>query len=201
MAKHQGKSSLLLVISLAVVGGLIFWELKPQPIPIQAIAEAEITPNPEQTLFANSSDGKINLEMKQQKNTDTITWTLTAKKDEEAANTIWWQTLAADNMISIPFNTVSPDNKYMFLKQSGPDKNRYLVLTTSGKSLNSGAQTVEFAELFETKHPEYIITEVTGWGGMNLIVFNTDKVTGGIGPSFWFDLSGKSFILLSNRFE
>lgn len=201
MAKHQGKSSLIIIITAAVIGGLVFWRLKPQSIPIQAIAEAEITPNPEQTWLANSSDGKINLEMKQKKNGSTITWTLTAKQGEEAANTIWWQTLPADTTISIPLNTVSPDNKYMFLKQTGPDKNRYLVLATSGKPLKSGAQTVEFAELFEAKHPEYKISEVTGWGGMNLIVLNTDKATGGIGPSFWFDLSGKSFIQLSNRFE
>ena len=143
---------------------------------IQAIAEP--SPSPEQTLAGISSDGKINLEMKQEKGASAITWTLTAKQGEEAASTIWWQTLAAETTISIPLNTVSPDNKYMFLKQTGPDKTRYLVLTTSGKPLKSGAQTVEFAELFEAKYPEYKITEATGWGGMNLIVFNTDKAKG-----------------------
>lgn len=201
MVKHQGKSALLLVISLAVVGGLMFWQLKPQPVPIKAITEPSPSPNPEQIIFANSSDGKINLEMKQEKGASAITWTLTARQGEEAAKTIWWQSLPNETTISIPFNTVSPDNKYMFLKLAGPDKIRYFVLTTSGKPLVSGAQTVEFSELFEAKYPEYIISEVTGWGGTNLIVFNTDKVSGGIGPSFWFDLSGKSFIQLSNRFE
>lgn len=201
MAKHQGKSSLLLVIGLSVVGGLMFWQFKPQPVPIKTITEPNPSPNPEQILYANSSDGKINLEMKPEKGANTTTWTLTARQGEEAAKTIWWQTLPAETMISIPFNTVSPDNKYMFLKQAGPDKNRYLVLTTSGKPLSSGAQTVEFVELFEAKHPEYIITEATGWGGINLIVFNTDKAGGGAGPSFWFDVSGKSFIQLANRFE
>ena len=61
--------------------------------------------------------------------------------------------------------------------------------------------TIEFAELFESKYPEYKITAVTGWGGLNLIVINTDKIDGGTGPSFWFDLSGHSFIRLSNRFN
>ena len=201
MAKHQVKSSLWLIISVAVVAGLMFWRLRPnpQPIPIKVITEA--SPSPEPTLSANSSDGEITLEMNQTKGADTITWTLTASEAQEVAKKIWWQTLPKDTTISIPFNTVSPDNKYLFLKQARPDKTRYLVLTVSGEPMIPETQTVEFAELFESKYPDYKITEVTGWGGINLIVFNTDKIAGGIGPSFWFDLSGRSFILLSNRFE
>lgn len=199
MAKPQGKSSLWLVISVAVVGGLMFWRPNSQLPPIKVITEASPSPGP--TLFATSSDGEITLEMNQTKSTDTITWTLTASEAQEAVKKIWWQTLPKDTTISIPFNTVSPDNKYLFLKQAGPDKTRYLVLTVSGEPMIPESQTVEFAESFESEYPDYKITEVTGWGGINLIVFNTDKIEGGIGPSFWFDVGGKSFIQLSNRFE
>ena len=201
MANHQAKSSLWLVISVAVVGGLLFWRLNPNPqlAPIKVITEA--SPSPAPTLFANSSDGEISLEMNQVKSADAITWTLTASKDEEVAQKIWWQTMPKDTTMSIPFNTVSPDNKYMFLKQEGSNKTRYLVLTVNGKPMMPETQTVEFGESFESKYPDYVITEVTGWGGINLIVFNTDKTAGGIGPSFWFEIPSKSFILLSNRFE
>ncbi|MBU1085246.1 MAG: hypothetical protein ABIJ43_05700 [Candidatus Beckwithbacteria bacterium] len=202
MAKHQVKLSLWLIISVAVVVGLMFWRSnppQPQPVPIKVITEASSSPEP--TLFANSSDGEITLEMNQTKGADTITWTLTVSKAQEAAKKIWWQTLPKDTTMSIPFNTVSPDNKYLFLKKVGPDKTRYLVLTVSGEPMISETQTVEFAELFESKYPDYKITEVTGWGGINLIVFNTDKVEGGIGPSFWFDVLTGAFIRLSNRFE
>ncbi len=199
MAKPQSKLSLWLIIGVAVVGGLMFWRPSPQPVPIKVITEA--IPSPEPTLFANSSDGKIDLEMNQTKNAGTIRWSLTASEANEVARNIWWQTLPQDTTMSIPFNTVSPDYKYMFLKQAGPDKTRYLVLTTSGEPMVPESQTVEFAESFESEYPDYIITEVTGWGGINLIVFNTDKTEGGIGPSFWFDVASKSFILLSNRFE
>src|SRR3972149_5869304 len=61
--------------------------------------------------------------------------------------------------------------------------------TTSGEPLSQDSETIEFAELFETKYPDYKITAVTGWGGINLIVFNTDKINGGTGPSFWFGFS------------
>ena len=201
MANPQGKSSLWLIIGVAVVAGLIFWRpsSSPQPPPIKVITEA--SPSRAPTLFAISSNGEIALEMDQTKSADTITWTLIASEGDELAKKIWWQTLPQDTTMSLPFNTVSPDYKYMFLKQAGPDKTRYLVLTLSGEPMTPETQTVEFAESFESEYPDYKITEVTGWGGINLIVFNTDKIEGGIGPSFWFDVASKSFILLSNRFE
>jgi hypothetical protein len=199
MAQHQGKSSLWLVIGLAVVGGLVFWWPEPESVPIKVLTE--VSPSPEPILSAISADGEVTLEMNQTKGTDTITWTLTANQAEEVAKTIWWQTMPKDTTMSIPFNTVSPDNKYLFLKQTGTDKIGYLVLTVSGEPIIPETQTIEFAEKFESEYPEYKITEVTGWGGINLIVFNTDKVEGGIGPSFWYDVPNRSFILLSNRFE
>jgi len=199
MAKHQDKLSLWLVIGLAIVAGLVFWWPKPESEPIQVLTEA--SPSPEPILSAISADGEVILKMKQAKETETITWTLTANQVEEVAKTIWWQVLSQDTTMSIPFNTVSPDNKYLFLKQTGPDKIGYLVLTVSGEPIIPEIQTIEFAELFELEYPEYKITEVTGWGGIDLIVFNTDKVEGGIGPSFWYDVASRSFIRLSNRFE
>lgn len=206
MAKHPVKLLLWLVIGLAIIGGFVFWRfnkpvymLKPESVPIQVMTEA--SPVPEPVLSGISPDGEVVLEMKQVKGAGIITWTLTASRAEEAVKTIWQQSLPQEVVMSIPFNTVSPDNKYLFLKQSGPDKNQYLVLTVSGQPVIGESQTVEFAELFESEHPEYIITEATGWGGINLIVFNTDKAGGGIGPSFWYEVPSGSFIRLSNRFE
>ena len=197
MAKHRSKPVLFLAVVLAAAGVLMFRRQSPQPTPIDVIAES----SPEVTLSGMSADGKIILTLKQKKGADTTGWTLTAKQGEEAAKTIWSAALPVDTTMSIPLNAVSPDNKYMFLKQIGPDKTRYVVLTTSGAPLPKGVQTVEFVDKFESKYPEYKISEATGWGGLNLIVFNTDQVKGGVGPSFWFDLSGQSFIRLSNRFN
>lgn len=199
--KNQSKSLLWLVISLTVVGGLMFLWPKPVGAPIQEITVSSPSPSPEPILTAISADGEIALEMKQVKGAEMITWTLKAGRDKKAFRKIFWQTLSKDMTMSIPFNTVSPDNKYLFLKQSGPDKTRYLVLTTSGEPIMPETQTIEFAKQFESEYPEYVITEATGWGGIDLIVFNTDKIEGGIGPSFWYEVPTKSFIRLSNRFE
>ena len=201
MAPHQGKKLLLwIVIGLAVVAGLVWWRSnKPESVPIQVMTEA--SPSPEPILSAVSGDGEVNLEMRQTKGVETNTWTLTASRAKETAKTIWWQVLPQDISMSIPFNTVSPDNKYLFLKQTKADKTRYLVLRVSGEPIMAESRAVEFAEEFESKYPEYVITEATGWGGINLIVFNTDKVEGGTGPSFWYEVPSGAFIRLSNRFE
>ena len=199
MVKRRSKSLLPVIFAVAVIGGLLFWRQSPQPTTIDVIAEA--SPSPESVQTAESSDGKIALEMNGKKGTETTTWSLTARQAGAAAKRIWSEALPHDTTMSIPVNAVSPDNKFLFLKQDGSDKPRYLVLTTSGEPLTQESPTIEFAELFESKYPEYKITAVTGWGGLNLIVINTDKIDGGTGPSFWFDLSGHSFIRLSNRFN
>jgi hypothetical protein len=98
-------------------------------------------------------------------------------------------------------NTVSPDNKYFFIKETVPGKTLYLVFSADGKPITKESHYVEFAEKFSARYPDLKITEATGWGGMNLIVFNTDKADGGSGPSFWFEVPNGSFIQLSNRFN
>jgi len=199
MAKHQDKSSLWLLVGLAMVGGLVFLWPKPQEVPIQEITEPSLTSAP--VLTAISADGEIELKMSQTKRNGSITWTLRTIRNEDEVRRIFWKTLPKDTTLSIPFNSVSPDNKYLFLKQTGPDKTHYLVLTTSGDPMFTEIQTIEFAEQFELEYSEYKITEVTGWGGIDLIVFNTDTAEGGIGPSFWYEIPSRSFIRLSNRFE
>jgi hypothetical protein len=199
MVKRRAKSLLPIIIAVAVIGGLMFWRQSPRPAAIDVIALP--SPSPESILSSQSSDGKIALTLGQKKGTDTTTWSLTVSQSGALAKKIWSAALPHDTTFSIPFNAVSPDNKYLFLKQTEPDKTRYLVLSTSGAPISQDSQTIEFAGLFESKYPEYKITAVTGWGGLNLIVINTDKIKGGTGPSFWFDLSGHSFIQLSTRFE
>ena len=198
MVKPRSETLLLLILAVAV-GGLWFWRQAPRPAKINQLTEASPSPVPD--LTGQSPDGKISLTLKQQPGAAAITWTLTASQDGAAAERIWWQTLPADTALSLPPNSVSPDNQYLFLQLSGADSHRYLVLTATGLPLGKETQTVEFAEAFSAQYPEFKITAVTGWGGVNLIVFNTDKISGGIGPSFWFDVPSRSFIRLSNRFN
>lgn len=200
MAKRQSKSLLALLLAAAVIGALLLWRPTAQTPRIEQMAIPSPSPSLAQT--AEASDGKISLELTRKQGIETTIWSLTASQAGTGVNKrIWSAVLPSDTNVSVPFNAVSPDNKYLFLKQAGPDKTRYLALTTSGAPISQDFETIEFGELFESKYPEYKITAVTGWGGLNLIVLNTDKASGGTGPSFWFEIPSQAFIRLSNRFN
>ena len=169
---------------------------KPSYPPPMAIA------NQAYSSVVGSPDGKWNLTMKEVKNKEGKTYTFSIV-DESNGNSkeIYTKTVSTEATMSIPLNTFSPDDKYVFVKEVGPTDTSYFVMTTTGVEIAKDTQTFEIVSLFAEKHPNYKIIDATGWGGMNLIVFNTDKVSGGIGPSFWFEVPSKSFIQLSNRFN
>src|SRR3989304_821217 len=123
MVNRPSKSLLPVMIALAAIGALVFWRQAPQPATIEGIAEA--SPNPESGQTGESSDGKIALEMSGKKAAEPPPWPLTAGQTGSPAKRIWSAALPHDTTMSIPFNAVSPDNKYLFLKQVGPDKTRY----------------------------------------------------------------------------
>ena len=154
------------------------------------------------TTDVESSDGKFKLSMLETKEKSDIVYTFSVlNEDTGSATRILSKTVSLDTTMSIPLNSFSPDDKYVFLKETTGDQNSYWVLTSSGANLTNDSQTEEISSVFMAKYQNYKITDVTGWGGMNLIVINTDKTEGGIGPSFWFEVPSKAIIPLSNRFN
>jgi len=95
--------------------------------------------------------------------------------------------------ISIPFNTWSPDNRFVFIKEP---RKTFLVWDTEGEEQSSNV-----SELFKAKYEDLILADVTGWAAPDLLIVNTKTEAGDIGPSLWFDVKSKSFIALSTRFN
>lgn len=191
------KTKILITILLLISAIAVFVAFRPQKqdrannpyVPPVALAQ------PSKATEITSPDGKMILTMKEEKGKENVTYIFTLK--DEAKNTqnqVYTNIVPMNVSMSIPLNTFSPDNKYFFLKESNGQDN-YLAFSVSG------TQIANFSDLFYAKHPEYKITEATGWGGINLIVFNTENIEGEVGPSFWFDIPSKSFIQLSNRFD
>ncbi|HKB88864.1 MAG TPA: hypothetical protein VKC53_04450 [Patescibacteria group bacterium] len=203
MDKHQ--SRIIILACLLISGAIVFFASHPrgevqtvgpirtnQPI---AIAKAD---DPARVV---ASDGKMSLTMREEKGKETTTYTFVAKNESIGSeNQIYSKTVPLGTVFSIPLNTFSPDDKYLFLKETSASGDTYLAMTSSG-ALIKDAQTLDISSLFTAKYDSYKITDVTGWGGMTLIVVNTDKTDGGVGPSFWFDVTSKGFIRLSNRFN
>jgi hypothetical protein len=162
------------------------------------IAKADVP----QEISVVSPDGKWALKMSEEKgenDTTYIFWILNLVKSSQKE--IFRKTVPSGSALTIPQNTFSPDDKYVFIKENSAGDVHYLVLSASGAPLAKGIPTMEISGLFAAKYPDYKITDVTGWGGQSLIVINTDKNDGGQGPSFWFDVGSGSFIQLGTRFN
>ncbi|OGY07913.1 MAG: hypothetical protein A2700_01265 [Candidatus Blackburnbacteria bacterium RIFCSPHIGHO2_01_FULL_44_64] len=152
------------------------------------------------TVTVGSPDGKSNLTMKTEKGEAQDIYTFFIQEKDGVESEIYKKNVPAGTAISIPFNTFSPDNKYLLLKEASSASVIYFVVSTNGKPFSEDLPVAEITTPFLLKYEKYNITDVTGWGGLNLVVINTDKKAGGTGPSFWFDVSSRSFIQLSTRF-
>ncbi len=202
MAKHLFR--IIIPVCLVISAVSVFYILRfgrqgqERPSYAPPVANAE----PSYLTTAESPDGKIMLTMKEEKGSGTVTYTfLISSQSDGIQKEIFTKTVPTGTGLSIPHNSFSPDNKYLFLKETASGQTSYLVLSAAGAPVAQNAQTFDISSLFTDKHSDYKITDVTGWGGVNLIVFNTDKSDGGQGPSFWFEVPSGAFIQLSNRFN
>lgn len=143
----------------------------------------------------DSPDGKLTLSMKTTKGGSGVTYSFIISGKE-----IFGKTVDPSIAFSIPHNTWSPNNKYVFLKETGIAGANFFVLSVSEGSSSQDEQTANITDLFTQKYPDLKIGDVTGWGGINLVIVNSIKNDGSRGPSFWFEMPAHSFIQLSTRF-
>ena len=191
MARHLVKIlALLLIVATGVYLATSLGGKKAKSPAITTVASSV-----DQETAVDSPDGKLTLTMLEQKNKDTTAYIFSV-----AGKQIFSQTVGAGQTFFIPHNTWSPDYKYVFLKEGSPTQSRYFVLTSSGASITKDSQTLEIAELFAKKYPDYKITDVTGWAAPTLIIVNSAKADSTQGPSFWFEIPSGGFTQLSSHF-
>lgn len=208
MAKHHSNLLLIFCLILALIGVLIvmnFYIAKPGSVNSgggsQVIPQsfADITPGPKTTTIL-APNGKMNLIVKEEKTKDGTVDTFYSQTDSSGQVQIYTETLAAGTTISVPYNTFSPDNKYIFLKKTTPTGVSYFVLKTDGTAFKNSEQSIDFVSLFNSKYPDATASDVTGWGGMTLIVINHNNPDGTVKNSFWYDVASNSIIPLSTKF-
>ena len=159
-------------------------------IPTTTVVEAK----PEATEATMiSPDGKETLTVKKE-----VGETQTVNNINTTGGLYYTKTLPNSGSLTVPFNTWSPDNKYLFLKEEGENAN-YLVFSSTGKPFSDGSDFLSVTEAFAKKVEGYRLSEVTGWAAPTLIVVNTTDENGEK-ASFWFDITNQSFIRLSSKF-
>lgn len=191
--KHNLVSFLTIIFTGMVAFLLVYQNSTSPTIPDFVKATA---PEPEFTTTSQlSSDGTYELTMKTKNNKDkTITYLFTVVlKSDNTSQIIFNQTVSAETTFSIPFNTFSPNNKYLFIKQTENSKTHYLVFNSSDKDFADNQTSIDITPLFEKQKPDLVLNNVTGWASETLIIVQTS------GPSFWFEMPNH-FIQLSTKF-
>jgi hypothetical protein len=202
MGKLPFKLLLLAVALVAVFAAVALLRSgRQKPVPSLAAPVFEPTPGPSMAVEVEAPNGKATLFLREKRVVEGTKWLLSVRSEEGTEKEILTKILPSGSSLSVPYNTFSPDNRYIFLKETSPGGVSYLVLATNGAPLTKDTQSLEIVSLFAQKYPNFKITDVTGWGGPTLVVINTNNKDGSIGPSFWFDVASKSFIRLTNRFN
>ena len=97
----------------------------------------------------------------------------------------------------MPANSWSPDNKYLFFEENDSSNLSFFVFKADGTKFAKGEIYIDMIPLFDTKSGNKIV-DVTGWDADTLLhVFTvSDKWRG---PSYWFDLDSRNFLMLGTR--
>ncbi|HZE86968.1 MAG TPA: hypothetical protein VE090_02055 [Methylomirabilota bacterium] len=146
--------------------------------------------------------------------TKKLTMTITSKNDADTKSYIFTTTdadgsnqqqiytaiLPPTESLTIPFNTWSPDNKYIFLQHNTKEGNEALVLRANGEPMTETDQSFNAATLFAARGTPYTYQETTGWASETLLIFNTTNADGTKGPSYWLEVPSKAVIQLSTEF-
>ena len=168
-------------------------------VPTIVVATPTGTTYPLQTSSMGSPDGRMNLTMNSQRGKDTTKYTFFTSTPEGFDQNIFAKQLDEPGSLVIPYNTWSPDNKYVFLKEVTISLPNYYVLKTDGSPLKDDLKYVNIQELFSTKQPDYTIVEVTGWADPNLIIVNAKSNKENRVVSFWFEVSRTHFNTLRKQ--
>lgn len=188
----------LLIIILVAIGALVVVDISLNKVKNTSVPtpQNEIPPvDASQLTSVDAPDGKLALSMKTSKKSGETTYSFSVGGRE-----IYAKTVDSSISFSIPLNTFSPDDKYVFLKETGNTGSSFFVLTVAEDSSNQDEQTANITNLFVAKYPNLKIQDATGWGGVDLVVFNTLNSDGSRGPSFWFEMPSHAIIQLSTRF-
>ena len=212
MIKSNSLGRLLILIIIAASALLLairqFSFTADRSFSSQALADFE-TPTPSPTPFStkldtkmDSPDGKLTLTMKQVKFENSIDYAFYVTGEGiDQPRLIFSKTLPDGVELTIPYNTWSPDNAYVFIKEKTLTGDNYLVFSTSEQPLPNNLSLINVSALFQEKIDQYILEEITGWAGPTLLIVNVNALTVSLAPSFWFEVPSQTFIPLSIRFN
>lgn len=151
-----------------------------------------------------SPDGTSKVIMKTLLNADTTqTYVFTTTNNSNITEQfIVKKTIDNTKIMTIPFNTWSPDNAYFFVQEQTLDGivTHVFVFKGSGESFFANETSIDIPHEFLDRNIEHTFTAATGWASESLIIVNTINANSEKGPSYWFEIPSKAIIQLSTDF-
>src|SRR5581483_10289178 len=152
-----------------------------------------------ETATQPSPDGTHELVLKTTHTSNSILSYILTATDATGNNaqTIYTASSSASEAWSIPFNTWSPDDTYVFIQKADGDA---LVFDASGKEIVPGQMFLDVGSVFSAGGRTDSYHETTGWASPTLLIINTTKSDNTKSSSYWFEVPTQAIIQLSSQF-
>ncbi len=160
-----------------------------------------IVSKPIENEHMDSPDGEKTLSMDRQPIGDNAAYSFfTSENPDLSKRLIFTKEMPANEMMSIPYNAWTPDNEYVFLKESTENQNNYYVVHNQGNTFSDGSLYIDIQTKFKDQIADFTIVDVTGWAAPNLLIVNAQNNQEDTLVSFWFDMPSQTFIRLGTYF-
>lgn len=204
MAKFYKKKNFILPILVLVVISSFFFanKLSNSSDKVSSISQAANFMEKPTFTEVHSPDGKMKVVMKKsgKLGSNLSTYTFTVSDINGGNPKVVFTTNLPDNQdMEVPGNSWSPDNKYLFLKEEDGQNEAFFVFKANGETFSDGTTYIDVGPLFAAKKTDYKLDEITGWDSETLLHVFTVSQKGERGPSYWFDIDSRNFLMLGSR--
>lgn len=199
--RNSFKKLFFLFIALLIIGTVVFGfryinvASNSKTTHISSAPITTPTPEPIKDVQINSADGSMKIVMKKTSvGGDRISYSFFISEiSGNSEKLIFTKALSLGSAMSIPQNTWSPDNKYLFLKENDGAFSSFFVFKADGQNFSDGSAYINITDLYIKRGITYSLKDVTGWDSDTLLHVLTS------GPSFWFEVPSSSFIQLATK--
>lgn len=212
--------AICMVVAITLGTWFVWRNRNPQPMQLTApiladtdasssgSAQAVITPVTQSTkpfvpqvdtVSQPSPDGakKLTMTVKHNKNGTLSYQFSTADANGENQYSIYDISLPGTQKMSIPFNTWSPDDKYVYIENNEGDA---MVFNAVGEDIREGEQFIDVGQVFNGAGKKDTYGKTLGWASPTLLIVNGVASDGGKGSSYWVEVPSKAVLQLSSQF-
>lgn len=187
--------SLILLIFLVGIFVVLRYQQKAvqqsQPVP-----SSLKTPAPTQESEIHSPDGTMKLIMKAEKKDQVKSYSFfIADIPGKNQRLLFMKTVSPKGEMSLPQNSFSPDNKYLYLQKNEGNSLNILVFKVTGLPFLNNQPYLDVGSLLAENKAGNFLNHVTGWVSPTLIQINTVTDSSTKSPSYWFDVESRAFLL------